>query len=117
MGYAGKFKKTSISKEVNLHSLRHTYATHLLEQGVNIVTLKELLGHSEITTTMIYLHIAQCDLVKAHSPWTDFTRSGAMRTKYELADVVKHFGSKLREILPHYKSKCLTKYHNAGQPH
>ena len=61
-------KKTSITKEVNLHSLRHSYATHLLEQGVNIVTLKELLGHAEITTTMIYLHIAQCDLVKAHSP-------------------------------------------------
>jgi site-specific recombinase XerD len=61
-------KKTSISKEINLHSLRHSYATHLLEQGVNIVTLKELLGHAEITTTMIYLHIAQCQLVKAHSP-------------------------------------------------
>jgi len=61
-------KKTTITKEVNLHSLRHSYATHLLEQGVNIVTLKELLGHAEITTTMIYLHIAQCDLVKAHSP-------------------------------------------------
>lgn len=61
-------RKTSITKEVNLHSLRHSYATHLLEQGVNIVTLKELLGHPEITTTMIYLHIAQCDLVKAHSP-------------------------------------------------
>ncbi len=61
-------KKTSITKQVNLHSLRHSYATHLLEQGVNIVTLKELLGHAEITTTMIYLHIAQCDLVKAHSP-------------------------------------------------
>ena len=61
-------KKTSISKEVNLHSLRHSYATHLLEQGVNIVTLKELLGHAEITTTMIYLHIAQCEVVKAHSP-------------------------------------------------
>ena len=61
-------KKTSITKEVSLHSLRHSYATHLLEQGVNIVTLKELLGHADITTTMIYLHIAQCDLVKAHSP-------------------------------------------------
>lgn len=61
-------KKTTITKDVNLHSLRHSYATHLLEQGVNIVTLKELLGHAEITTTMIYLHIAQCDLVKAHSP-------------------------------------------------
>lgn len=61
-------KKTSITKKVNLHSLRHTYATHLLEEGVNIVTLKELLGHAEITTTMIYLHVAQCELVKPHSP-------------------------------------------------
>jgi len=61
-------KKTAITKQVNLHSLRHSYATHLLEEGVNIVTLKELLGHADITTTMIYLHIAQCDLVKAHSP-------------------------------------------------
>lgn len=61
-------KKTSITKEVNLHSLRHTYATHLLEEGVNIVSLKELLGHSEITTTMIYLHVAQFEFVKPHSP-------------------------------------------------
>lgn len=61
-------KKTSISKEVSLHSLRHSYATHLLEQGLNIVTLKELLGHAEITTTMIYLHVAQCPLIKPHSP-------------------------------------------------
>lgn len=61
-------KKTDIAKKVNLHSLRHSYATHLLEQGVNIVTLKELLGHADITTTMIYLHVAQCDVQKAHSP-------------------------------------------------
>jgi site-specific recombinase XerD len=61
-------KKTSITKEVSLHSLRHSYATHLLEQGLNIVTLKELLGHVEIATTMIYLHVAQCPLIKAHSP-------------------------------------------------
>jgi len=61
-------KKTSITKNVNLHSLRHTYATHLLEEGVNIVTLKKLLGHSQITTTMIYLHVAQCELIKPHSP-------------------------------------------------
>lgn len=61
-------KKTSIAKQVNLHSLRHTYATHLLEEGVDIVTLKQLLGHAEITTTMIYLHVAQCQQVKPHSP-------------------------------------------------
>ena len=61
-------KKTTITKDVSLHSLRHSYATHLLEQGLNIVTVKELLGHADITTTMIYLHVAQCPLIKAHSP-------------------------------------------------
>jgi integrase/recombinase XerD len=61
-------KKTSSKKDVNLHSPRHTFATHLLEEGINIVTLKELLGHAEITTTMIYLHVAQCPMIKPHSP-------------------------------------------------
>jgi len=61
-------RKTSVKKDVNLHSLRHSYATHLLEEGLNIVTLKELLGHAEITTTMIYLHVAQCPFIKPHSP-------------------------------------------------
>ena len=61
-------KKTGIAKEVSIHSLRHSYATHLIEDGLNIVTVKELLGHACIETTMIYLHIAQCPLVQAHSP-------------------------------------------------
>ena len=61
-------KRAGIKKQVNLHSLRHSYATHLLEEGVNIVTLKELLGHAEISTTMIYLHVARCEVIKAHSP-------------------------------------------------
>ena len=62
-------KKTNIKKEVNLHSLRHAYATHLLEQGMNIVTLQKLLGHADISSTMIYLHVAQCELVKPYSPF------------------------------------------------
>jgi len=61
-------KGAGIKKKVNLHSLRHSYATHLLEEGINIVTVKELLGHSDVTTTMIYLHIARLDVIKAHSP-------------------------------------------------
>ncbi len=61
-------KKTSIKKKVNTHSLRHSYATHLLEQGVNIVTIKELLGHATIQTTMIYLHVAQIPETPPHSP-------------------------------------------------
>ncbi len=61
-------KKTTIQKKVNLHSLRHSYATHLLEDGVNIVTIKELLGHATIQTTMIYLHVAQLPHTPPHSP-------------------------------------------------
>ena len=61
-------KKTDIKKEVSLHSLRHSYATHLLEEGVNILLIKKLLGHAKIETTMIYLHVAQCPLTSAHSP-------------------------------------------------
>ncbi|MDA3882687.1 MAG: tyrosine-type recombinase/integrase [Bacteroidales bacterium] len=61
-------KNTTITKEVSLHSLRHSYATHLLEDGVNIVKIKELLGHVAITTTMIYLHVAQCSNQAVHSP-------------------------------------------------
>jgi integrase/recombinase XerD len=62
-------KKTSIVKQdVSLHTLRHTYATHLLEQGVNILTIKELLGHAHIDTTMIYLHLARPMLSMAFSP-------------------------------------------------
>ena len=62
-------KKAGIVKEdVSLHTLRHTYATHLLEQGVNILTIKELLGHAHIDTTMIYLHLARPMLTSAFSP-------------------------------------------------
>ena len=61
-------KRAGIVKEVSLHTLRHTYATHLLEQGVNILTIKELLGHAHINTTMIYLHLARPSVQVAFSP-------------------------------------------------
>jgi site-specific recombinase XerD len=61
-------KRAGIRKEVHTHTLRHSYATHLLEQGVNILTIKELLGHAHIETTMAYLHIAQPSPQTVFSP-------------------------------------------------
>ena len=50
--------KVATQKKFTAHTLRHTYATHLLEDGLNIMSLKELLGHARIETTMVYLHVA-----------------------------------------------------------
>ena len=61
-------KNAGILKEVNVHMLRHTYATHLLEDGVNIITVQQLMGHNNIETTMIYLHVCTTPDLVAHSP-------------------------------------------------
>ena len=61
-------KVAGITKDVCVHTLRHTFATHLLEDGLDINSLKNLLGHENIETTMEYLHIAQLDTQKAFSP-------------------------------------------------
>jgi len=61
-------KRTNIIKRVTSHVLRHTYATHLLEMGMDIMTLKDLLGHVDVHTTMLYLHVAQLDKPAAFSP-------------------------------------------------
>ncbi len=61
-------KRAGIQKRVSSHTLRHTYATHLLEMGIDIMTLKDLLGHVDIHTTLMYLHIAQLGRDKAFSP-------------------------------------------------
>jgi len=62
-------EKAKINKEASMHTLRHSFGTHLLEDGVDIVTIKELMGHAHIETTMIYLHIAKIDKTNAHSPF------------------------------------------------
>ncbi|MDD7888326.1 tyrosine-type recombinase/integrase [Flavivirga sp. 57AJ16] len=60
--------KVATQKKFTAHTLRHSYATHLLEAGLNIISLKELLGHAHIETTMVYLHVANTGSSKKFSP-------------------------------------------------
>lgn len=62
-------KKTGIGKQgACVHTLRHSYATHLLEDGVHIMQIKDLLGHNNIDTTLRYLHVIQPCYKTVHSP-------------------------------------------------
>ena len=74
-------KKAGIIKHVNVHTLRHTFATHLLEDGLDIMTLKDLLGHECIDTTLVYLHIAQSGHLKPFSPLDTLFDTCAPSTK------------------------------------
>ncbi len=53
--------RAGIKKAIHPHSLRHAFATHMLEQGANLKLIQKLLGHSSLRSTMVYLHLAAID--------------------------------------------------------
>ena len=71
-GLSKMFKKavrlSQVPKSASLHTLRHSFATHLVEQGYDLRTLQELLGHSNLNTTMIYTHVAGKNILGVKSP-------------------------------------------------
>lgn len=73
-------KQAGILKDVHTHMLRHSYATHLLEDGVNIITVQKLMGHQNIESTMVYLHCCHLPEKLPNSPldkvFTECSRAG-----------------------------------------
>ena len=61
-------RSLTINKRVSCHSFRHSYATHLLEHGMDIRTVQSLMGHADVSTTMIYTHLANFSKGKTSSP-------------------------------------------------
>lgn len=70
--------KSGILKDVSFHALRHSFATHLLEKGIDVIYIKELLGHFDIKTTQRYLHVRKEQLVVIASPLDDLWKKGGI---------------------------------------
>jgi integrase/recombinase XerD len=77
--YEDARKKAGIKKGVGIHTLRHSFATHLLEAGYDIRRIQVLLGHTRLTTTMIYLHVSRATLSKIPSPLDLFDPQSAKK--------------------------------------
>ena len=72
----GEYLGDKLKKRISTHTLRHSYATHLLEAGVNIRRIQQYLGHSSLNSTMIYLHLTTQGHENAYGIINDLMKGG-----------------------------------------
>jgi len=80
-------KLADVRKDIHIHSLRHAFATHLLEDGLDILTVKALMGHARIQSTMVCLHVARSNPQRAFSPLDTLFEQCAKKRKQAVSFV------------------------------
>ena len=75
--------RAGVKKEVTIHSLRHSFATHLLESGIDLRYIQELLGHKSSKTTEIYTHVSNKDFMRIKNPLDQILQKGEVETYRE----------------------------------
>jgi site-specific recombinase XerD len=68
MIYNRAVEKSGVRRKGGIHVLRHSFATHLIESGVELTLVQRLMGHSSLKTTALYLHVTACRLAEVRSP-------------------------------------------------
>ncbi len=66
--FEAALKKAKINKAIGIHGLRHSFATHLMEKGTDVMFIQKLLGHNDIKTTLRYTHVSRKDIKNIQSP-------------------------------------------------